>query len=99
MLLLLSNKSRCPRCYSNRINRDARRCLQCQAVLLYPGDTGVWLSEQGLFSYYLWSKQNGWVHSDHLKNGMSTPNPRIPELKAPPKGYGTRPLPAGCSDQ
>lgn len=99
MLLLLKDVSRCPRCHSDRVSRDLRRCLKCEAKLLFPGDTGVWLSDQGLRSYYLWSKENGWVHSDHLADGMSNPNSRTLTTKVPEKDYGTRPLPKGCSDK
>lgn len=99
MLLLLKDKSKCPRCGSNRISRDLRKCHDCQAILLLPGDTGVWLADQGLRAYYLWNKAQGWVHSSHLVDGMNNPNPRELQIKEPPKGYGTRPLPKGCSDK
>jgi hypothetical protein len=99
MLLLLTNQSRCPRCFSDRISRDLRRCMKCNAVLLLPGDTAVWLADQGLRSYYLWNREQGWVHSSHLANGMTKPNERFPKAEKLPDDYGKRPLPKGCSDK
>lgn len=98
-ILLLKNPRRCPRCRRDTVSRDTRKCRNCGAVLLRTGDTASKLEDEGSRSYYLFHNQQGWVHADHLKDGMKNPNPRELTIKEPPKGYGKRPLPKGCSDK
>ena len=98
MLLLLTRKDRCPRCLRDTVDRDLRRCLSCDARLLFPGDTAVWLHEQGLRSYYVWRKEDGWRHSTML-DADAKPNSRELDVKDPGPNYGKHKLPKGCSDQ
>lgn len=96
MLLLLTEPGRCPRCHMDTVSKDSRSCTSCHAKLIFSGDTAVWLHEQGLRDYYLFTKEQGWIHSDHL-SGNTTPNERFPKFKDPGPSYGRKPLPKGCS--
>ncbi len=47
-------------------------------------------------SYFVYFKDKGWVHSDHLLHGEE-PNEPFTKRSMPDRDYGMKALPKGCN--
>jgi hypothetical protein len=65
---------------------------------MWPEDNFAALDRELWKHFYVFFKDRGWVHADHMGKDSEPLDP-YPKLVKPPESYGRQPLPPGCSDQ
>ena len=81
-LLLLDSKVHCPACHHKAVSAGGH-CNQCGVRLFFHVvNFKRYESDGGIPNYWLWNGELGWLHRDHLINGLK-PQSRILDLNPP----------------
>lgn len=95
-MILLRDPHICPQCFQRTVSRDVNRCTTCQCRLMWPDGNFAQLQREEWKHFYVFFKDRGWVHADHVGKDTSPLTPDV-KLTKPPESYGRQALPEGCS--
>ena len=94
-MILLSDPNRCPACATKHsIRWDQHRCAECKVPIFRTTDDFVAMKRDWVLAFWVWfpmdsaSSYKGWVHSDHLRDGI--PNDAGYAVADPGVTYGQR---------
>ncbi len=96
-LLLLKDKQVCPKCRAKSNRHHTGACANCGIVLFLSSiNFKSYESDGNRRNYWLWNSQLGWVHRDHVMNGLKA-NERFEIGETPSDDYGKQTTPDAVS--
>jgi hypothetical protein len=104
MTILLKHPDKCPACATKHsIRWDQHRCGECNVPVYHTTDDFVALKRNWVLAFWVWFPLDsaglfrGWVHSNHLQDGI--PNDVGLTVADPGPNYGQRRVLKDGSDQ
>ena len=90
--LLLTNIDVCPSCHYKTRPSHFSHCRTCNTLIFHhPIDFISFEADGGFRQYYLWTKDRGWIHRDHVMMERAKAMEREENIIIPERNVGTTP--------